>query len=159
MNLAEEPHQNADSSVSWVHCRSAVFRISKPLLSKFITPSRPATAHDHAYHRVPFSGAMPERSYPNVGQGLRACLLSRNRGGDSAVGAGLVHVGGRHQTSPQTPRPVARLVMTGKTLVAVTERRSKEPSEAASGSGSWPRIPAILAPAIGPAHKGEVWEA
>ena len=46
--------------------------------------------------------------------------------------------------------------MTGKTLVAVTERRSKEPSEAASGSGSWPRIPAILAPAIGPAHKGEV---
>ena len=39
MNLAEEPHQNADSSVSWVHCRSAVFRISKPLLSKFITPS------------------------------------------------------------------------------------------------------------------------
>jgi hypothetical protein len=40
MNLAEKPHQDADSAVSSVHRRSPVFRIRKPFLSKFITPSR-----------------------------------------------------------------------------------------------------------------------
>jgi hypothetical protein len=40
MNSTEKPHQNADSSVSSVSCRSPVFRITKPLLSKFITASR-----------------------------------------------------------------------------------------------------------------------
>ncbi len=39
MNLAEKPHQNADSSINSVPCRSPVFRISKPILSKFITAS------------------------------------------------------------------------------------------------------------------------
>ena len=33
MNLAENPHQNADSSVNSLSCRSPVFRISKRLLS------------------------------------------------------------------------------------------------------------------------------
>ena len=40
MNSAEKPHWDADSSVSSVLRRSPVFRISKPFLSKFITPSR-----------------------------------------------------------------------------------------------------------------------
>jgi hypothetical protein len=40
MNLAEKPHQDADSSVSSVHRRPLVLRIRKPFLSEFITPSR-----------------------------------------------------------------------------------------------------------------------
>jgi hypothetical protein len=40
MNLTEKPHWDADSSVSSVLRQFAVFRISKPFLSKFITPSR-----------------------------------------------------------------------------------------------------------------------
>jgi hypothetical protein len=40
MNLAEKPHQDADCSVSSVHRRSLVFRMRKPFLSEFITPSR-----------------------------------------------------------------------------------------------------------------------
>ncbi len=40
MNSAEKPHRNADYSVSSVLRRSPVFRISKPFLNKFITPSR-----------------------------------------------------------------------------------------------------------------------
>jgi EamA domain-containing membrane protein RarD len=40
MNSAEKPHWDADSSVRSVLRRSPVFRISKPFLSKFITPSR-----------------------------------------------------------------------------------------------------------------------
>ncbi len=40
MNSTEKPHQNADSSVNSVLHRLSVFRISKPLLSKFITASR-----------------------------------------------------------------------------------------------------------------------
>src|SRR5829696_1160215 len=39
MNSAEKPHWDADSSVRSVLRRSPVFRISKPFLSKFITPS------------------------------------------------------------------------------------------------------------------------
>src|SRR4051794_39598343 len=40
MNSAEKPQWDADSLVSRVLRRSPVFRISKPFLSKFITPSR-----------------------------------------------------------------------------------------------------------------------
>src|SRR5829696_7341395 len=40
MNLAEKPHQDADSAVSSIHRWSAVFRIRKPFLSEFITASR-----------------------------------------------------------------------------------------------------------------------
>ena len=40
MNSAEDPHWDADSSVSSVLRRSSVFRISKPFLNKFITPSK-----------------------------------------------------------------------------------------------------------------------
>jgi hypothetical protein len=40
MNLTEKPHWDADSSVSSVLRQFAVFRISKPFLSEFITPSR-----------------------------------------------------------------------------------------------------------------------
>jgi hypothetical protein len=40
MNSAEKPHINANVSVSSVHRRSPVFRISKTFLSKFITVSR-----------------------------------------------------------------------------------------------------------------------
>ena len=36
MNLAEKPHQDADSTVSSVHRQSPVFRIGKPFLSMFI---------------------------------------------------------------------------------------------------------------------------
>jgi hypothetical protein len=43
MNSAEKPHRNANVSVSSVLPRSSVFRISKPLLSKFITASKPLT--------------------------------------------------------------------------------------------------------------------
>jgi hypothetical protein len=39
MNSVEKPHRDADSSVNTVLRRSPVFRISKPFLSKFITPS------------------------------------------------------------------------------------------------------------------------
>jgi hypothetical protein len=44
MNLAEKPHQDADSSVSSIHRQPPVFRIRKPFLSKFITRSRKRTA-------------------------------------------------------------------------------------------------------------------
>ena len=47
MNLAEKPHQNADCSVNSVPCQSPVFRISKRLLSKFITASNPRTGNFH----------------------------------------------------------------------------------------------------------------
>jgi beta-phosphoglucomutase-like phosphatase (HAD superfamily) len=40
MNPAEKPYWDADSSVSSVLHRFPVFRIWKPFLSKFITPSR-----------------------------------------------------------------------------------------------------------------------
>ena len=44
MNSAEKPHWNADYSVRSVLRRFPVFRVSKPFLNKFITPSsiRPA---------------------------------------------------------------------------------------------------------------------
>ncbi len=76
MNLAEEPHQNADSSVSWVHCRSAVFRISKPLLSKFITPSRGREGSGRAYDY-----AANRRAGPHVaGRVPRSYLINTRLG-------------------------------------------------------------------------------
>jgi hypothetical protein len=45
MNSAEKLHWDGDSSVSSVLQRSPVFRISKPLLSKFITASSKFLPH------------------------------------------------------------------------------------------------------------------
>src|SRR3712207_5050888 len=39
LNMAEKPHHDADSTVSSVHRWSAVLRMRKPFLSKFITAS------------------------------------------------------------------------------------------------------------------------
>ena len=39
MNSAEKPHWDGDYSVSSVLRQFSIFRISKPFLSKFITPS------------------------------------------------------------------------------------------------------------------------
>jgi hypothetical protein len=47
MNLAEKPHQDADSAISSVHRRSPIFRICKPFLSKFITASSQARDADY----------------------------------------------------------------------------------------------------------------
>jgi DNA mismatch repair ATPase MutL len=69
MNSAEKPHWDADSSVSSVLRRSPVFRISKPFLSKFITPSR-------AMRRVDYeSGAFKVSGYaalPSITEGSRS---------------------------------------------------------------------------------------
>ena len=53
MNLAEKPHQAADSAVSSVHRRSAIFRIRKPFLNKFITASREQSPQDRELPRTP----------------------------------------------------------------------------------------------------------
>jgi hypothetical protein len=47
MNSAEKPHRDADFSVISVLRRSLVFRISKPFLSKSITPSK---SHEVAFY-------------------------------------------------------------------------------------------------------------
>ena len=61
-----------------------------------------------------------------------------------------------HQSSPRTPRPIARLTVAGMPLAADAERRSKAPFRAVFGRGTEARITAILAPAIGcGARKGE----
>ncbi len=78
MNLAEKPHQDADFSVSSVPCRSPVFRISKPLLSKFITASRLralGSAQGDAWHgrRGPSPGSpqSPRGGQLSLGLALR----------------------------------------------------------------------------------------
>jgi hypothetical protein len=52
MNLAEKRQQDADYSGSSVPWRSPVFRISKPLLSKFITASREMDGSNKPTHEV-----------------------------------------------------------------------------------------------------------
>src|SRR5829696_1509017 len=60
------------------------------------------------------------------------------------------------QFSPQTTRPIARLIVAGTTLASDAERRSKRRFRATLGSSPDARIAATLAPPIGPTFKGDV---
>src|SRR5215211_1245116 len=76
MYLAEKPHQDADSAVSSVHCRSPVFRIRKPFLSKFITASRIGvlgSSYPRSCIAPPDTPEITGSTHPAVGRPGTAC--------------------------------------------------------------------------------------
>jgi hypothetical protein len=63
MNLAEKPHQDADSTVSSVRCRAPVFRIGEPFLSKFIPTSRIGLSMECPFYGLVFGVLPAPRSF------------------------------------------------------------------------------------------------
>ena len=96
-----------------------------------------------------------------MGGRLRARPLARL--GRIDIWAEVCFTGSSHdlrrivQSSPQTTRPIARLIVAGTTLASDAERRFKRQFRATLGRSPDARIAATLAPAIGPTLKGEVW--
>ncbi len=58
MNLAEKPHQDADSAVSSVHRQPPIFRIGKPFLSKFMPAPRIGLSMECPFYGLVF-GVLP----------------------------------------------------------------------------------------------------